>query len=227
MSTACGSNQRKVEIVYQDQALALLNKPGGLVVLRGPTVKGTTLQDWVEKNLGIDLAERAGIVHRLDKETWGLILVAKDRQIFDHLQRQFKERRVEKTYWALVRGKPPIEGEIVAPIGRSPGRRLKFAVVPGGKSAKTKYRVLKRAILDSEEYTLVEIKPETGRTHQIRVHFQYLGYPIFGDKIYGGKREQGRPMFLVAKKIGFLHPVEGKKMNFEIDLPSELRGLGV
>lgn len=225
MSTACENNQRKIEIIYQDQALAVLNKPGGLVVLRGPTVREKTLQDWVENNLGIDIAGRAGIVHRLDKGTWGLILVAKNQQAFDTLQRQFKERRVEKTYWALVRGRPPIEGEIVAPIGRSPGRRLKFAVVPGGKAAKTSYRVMKEVIVNSEEYTLVEVRPKTGRTHQIRVHFQYLGHPIFGDVLYGGRKERGRPLFLVAKEISFAHPETREEISFRIDLPKELKSL--
>jgi len=223
--TACGNSQKKVEIVYQDQTLVVLNKPGGLVVLKGHTVREETLQDWVENNLGIDIANRAGIVHRLDKPTWGLILVARNQFAFDDLQQQFKERRIKKTYWALVRGKPPIEGEIVAPIGRSPGRRLRFAVVPGGKAAETSYRVMKEVVIGSEEYSLLEVRPKTGRTHQIRVHFQYLGHPIFGDRVYGGKRERERPLFLVAKEISFVHPETKKGVNFGIDLPKELRSL--
>ena len=225
MLTACASDQRRIEIVYQDQTLVVLNKPGGLAVLRSAAMRELTLQDWVETNLGIKVANRAGIAHRLDKETWGLILVAKSQPAFNNLQHQFKKRRVEKTYWALVRGEPPVEGEVVAPIARARGKRPKFAVVPRGKPAQTSYRVIRKFVINAEKYSLLVIWPKTGRTHQIRVHLQYLGYPIFGDAVYGGKQERNKLMFLVAKKIGFWHPQRGVKMNFEIALPAELAGL--
>ena len=102
---------------------------------------------------------------------------------------------------------------------------MRFAVVPGGKAAETSYRVMREVVIGSEEYSLLEVRPKTGRTHQIRVHFQYLGHPIFGDRVYGGKRERERPLFLVAKEISFVHPETKKGVNFGIDLPKELRSL--
>ena len=217
-------DQKRVEIIHRDDSFLVLNKPAGFVTLRTETYKKETLQDWVEKELAIFIKNRAGIAHRLDKETSGLILVAKNDQVFNHLQAQFKERKVKKTYWALIRGKLTGKGEINAPIGRSPGNRLKFAVIPRGKKAKTGYQVLKNLKIEGEDYTLIKVRPETGRTHQIRVHFKYLGHPIFGDSLYGGKKEQGRPMFLVAKKISFNYP-SAKKMEFNIQIPKSLSEL--
>lgn len=239
MSTASGNNQRKIKVIYQDDFLLVVNKPGGLVVLRTLTCHEKTLQDWVDDNFQFsvfpkkgslrdnfqfasDFARRAGIVHRLDKDTWGLILIAKNKKIFNQLQQQFKERNVEKTYWALVRGKLLGEGKVVAPIGRLARDRLKFGVVVKGKSAETNYRVIRQLKFCGEGYTLVAVKPKTGRTHQIRVHFRYLGHPIFGDSAYGGKKERGKPMFLIAKKIKFLHPGTGREVSFEVKLPREL-----
>jgi len=224
--TVCADNQRKIEVVYQDRFLAVLNKPAGVVVLKGPTVKGLTLEDWLRENFRSSAFNcyhyRAGIVHRLDKETWGLILVAKTDSVFTALQHQFKERKVKKIYWALVRGEPPAEGQIVAPIGRLPGRRLKWGVVPRGRKAITDYRLKRRLLINHQWYSLVEVRPITGRTHQIRVHFQYLGHPVFGDPLYGGRRERGRPMFLVAKTLEFFHPEKKERLTLTIDLPQEL-----
>ncbi len=203
-----------------------LNKPAGLVVLNGPTVRGETLEEWIRAHFP-DLVfnqkhERAGIVHRLDKETWGLILVAKNQSVFLSLQQQFKERTIKKVYWALVWGNPPKEGRITAPVGRLPGRRLKWGVRPGGRPAITDYQLKKKVLIGQQEYSLVEVRPLTGRTHQIRVHFQYLGHPIFGDQFYGGRRERGRPMFLIAKELEFFHPKKQELLKLVIDLPREL-----
>ena len=226
MSSACRKKkQRRVKVLYEDNSLLVLNKPAGLVTLRVATFKGKTLQDFLEEEFNIFVRERGGIVHRLDKETQGIILVAKNNRAFDHLQDQFKERKVEKVYLALIRGKLTGEGEITAPIGRNLGRRLQFAVVPGGKKAETGYQVLKNLKINEEEYTLVKVRPKTGRTHQIRVHFKYLGNPVFGDSFYGGKKEQGRPMFLVAKEIKFIHPADGRLMEFKITIPKRLSSL--
>jgi len=230
------SNQRKIKVIYQDDFLLVVNKPGGLVVLRTPTSSGMTLQDWIDSNFparlasqsvagrqfASDFAGRSGIVHRLDKDTWGLILIAKNEKVFNQLQRQFKERKVEKTYWALVRGKLLGEGKVVAPIGRLSWDRLKFGVAIKGKQAETNYRAIRQLKIGGDDYTLVVVKPKTGRTHQIRAHFRYLGHPIFGDSAYGGKKEQGKPMFLIAKKIKFFHPGIGQKVGFEVKLPKEL-----
>jgi len=215
---------KRIEIVYQDNHLLVLNKPAGLVTLRTDTYQGETLQDWVEESLALFVKERGGVVHRLDKETSGLILVAKNDQTFDFLQSQFKQRMVEKTYWVLVRGKLTGRGGIAVPIGRRSGNRLRFDVVPGGKKAETSYQVLKNLKINGQDYTLVKARPRTGRSHQIRVHFKYLGHPVFGDSLYGGKRERGRPMFLVAKEIRFTHP-SGKRIGFKTDLPKLLSGL--
>lgn len=225
MLNACRKEKAKVKVVYQDCSFLVLNKPAGWVTLRVKTNKGETLQDWLEDNYQIFVAKRAGIVHRLDKQTWGLVLVARNENSFKNLQSQFKLRRVEKVYWALVRGELFGDGEIQVPVGRLAGSSFKFGVVLGGKQAGTKYRVIRNLRIDGEKYTLLRVEPKTGRTHQIRVHLKYLGHPIYGDSIYGGKKEKGRIMFLVAKKIGFFHPASGRKVIFKINLPKQLASL--
>lgn len=215
-------NQKEPEVIYQDDSLLILDKPSGLVTLRTISWREDTLQDFTEKS-GIFIAGRGGIVHRLDKETSGIVIVAKNELSFADLQRQFKERKVAKTYLALVNGEVTNRGEIAAPVGRSRKNRFNFAVAVGGKPAFTAYRLIKRIKVEGEDYSLLEIKPKTGRTHQIRVHLKYLGHPLFGDTIYGSKREQGRPLFLVAKAIEFTHPTTGRLMKFEISLPDYLK----
>jgi len=216
---------RAVEVIHQDKFLLILNKPGGLVTLRTASYKGKTLQNWVEEEFGIRIEGRAGIVHRLDKETWGIILVAKKKSAFVDLQYQFKKREVEKTYWALVKGFLSGSGKIVAPLGRVPWKRFRFGVIPGGRSAETWYQVIKNIIIDGDNFTLIKVKPKTGRTHQLRVHLKYLGHPIFGDNLYGGRKERGKLMFLVAKEIEFTHPQTEKRMKFSVELPSSLASI--
>ena len=217
--------KRKVKlapkVVFEDKTILVLDKPAGLVV--------EALQDWLKDYLkikGRGVGGRAGMVHRLDKETSGLLVVAKNSQAFENLQKQFKERRVEKQYLALVHGKVrPQQGEITASISRSPFNRKKFGVFLGGRQAKTEYRVKK----DYPPYTLLELTPLTGRTHQIRVHLKHLGYPIVGDAKYGGRKtaradRQWCPrQFLHASRLGFIHPQTGKKVEFSSKLPSDLR----
>ena len=228
------------KIIFEDEDLMVLDKPAGMVVNRAETTKaGETVQEWVEKILPIlpintnttnDFYKRAGIVHRLDKETSGLLLVAKTPEAFENLQRQFKERKVEKKYLALVEGEVrPKEGEINAPVGRLPWDREKFGVFPGGREAKTKYRVLKSYVVCSVPYALLEVTPTTGRTHQIRVHLKYLGFPIVGDAAYAG-RKQARAqrrwcprMFLHASFLKFRHPKTGDFKIFESQLPEDLK----
>lgn len=224
------------KIVFEDSEILVLDKPAGMTVNRADTTKGeVTVQDWVEQKLKInsdesDFYKRGGIVHRIDKETSGLLLVAKTPEAFSDLQRQFKERLVKKTYDALVHGKvTPEEGEIQVPVGRLPWDRKKFGVVAGGREASTKYKVLSIKYHELEPLTLLELYPETGRTHQIRVHLKYLGHPIFGDEQYTGRKRSrqdrkllGR-MFLHAAKITFTHPKTGESVNFESTLPEELR----
>lgn len=236
----------KPDIVYQDEYIAVINKPAGVIVNRADTtLDHLTLQDWVDNNLNInnkklkindetkDFITRSGIVHRLDKETSGLLIIAKDYISFLDLQKQFKEGKVEKTYVALSHGRVvPQEGEINVPIARLPWDRKKFGVVPMGRESKTLYKVLDYKTLEqnktSETYTIIELYPKTGRTHQIRVHLRYLGFPIFGDELYAGRknirsdRKLLKRHFLHAKKIQFFHPVTQKNIQFTSPLPGEL-----
>lgn len=223
------NNLLKPQIVFEDQFLLVVNKTAGWVTLNVPTFSGPTVQQWLKNNFEIENWElksrsaargRTGIVHRLDKDTWGLLLIAKSTRVFDGLQSQFRKREVKKIYWALVQGKLKGEGEIVAPIGRSPSERTQFSVVPGGKSARTIFKVKKHYRIQDRIYSLVRVKLKTGRTHQIRVHFKYLGHPLFGDPIYG--KNEGA-MFLVAKEISFNHPAKNERTCFKIKLPTPLK----
>jgi len=160
---------------------------------------------------------RPGIVHRIDKDTSGLLMVAKNDQAHEDLAKQLKDKTSLRKYVALVHGVIPHDkGVIRAPIGRSTVDRKMQAVVDNGKDAVTHFQVLERY----DDYTLVELQLETGRTHQIRVHMQYIGYPLVGDPVYGLKRTiKGNGQFLHAKLLGFTHPSTGEKMEFEAPLP--------
>lgn len=216
-----------IETVYEDEDILVINKPSGLTVNRSETTKGDTLQDWLEKEYKTEV-ERSGIVHRIDKETSGILLIAKNTQSFENLQKQFKDRVVKKTYIALVHGKISSDGEVRVPVGRLPWNRKRFGVLAGGREAVTKYKVQGSKVINSEQMTLLEVYPETGRTHQIRVHMKYLGHPIFGDDPYGGRKTARSDrkilprLFLHASKISFVHPKKRDRVSFESKLPSEL-----
>lgn len=220
------------KIIYEDKELLVLDKPAGMVVNRAQSVRGETVQDFLEDYLRLSdrgIGDRAGIVHRLDKETSGLLLVAKTQAAFQNLQKQFKERRVEKRYHGLVHGLIASQkGEITAPISRSPYDRKKFGVFLGGRGAKTGYEVLRNyRSASGEEFSLVVFSPETGRTHQIRVHTKYLGHPLVADPLYAGKRARADRawcprLFLHAARIAFVHPASGEKIKFSLNLPSDL-----
>ncbi len=176
--------------------------------------------------------DRGGIVHRLDKETSGVLVVAKNWQAFKNLQKQFKDRTVEKTYLSLVHGVLlPSVGEISIPVDRLPWNRKHFGIVPGGRPSTTFYKVKASYMLKntSEKFSLVELTPKTGRTHQIRVHMQYLHHPIMSDFLYAGRktsrddRKLLSRVFLHASKISFTHPATGGRVSFESPLPEELR----
>lgn len=227
--------------VFQNQNFIVLDKPVGLTVNRSQTTKGQeTLQDYLEKNFeGIanyckknpesEFAKRSGIVHRLDKDTSGIILIAKTPQSLEILQKQFKEREVKKTYLALVWGKLTQSGEINAPITRNPFNRSRFGVFLGGKEAQTKYTVCKNSTARGKDITLLEVYPETGRTHQIRVHLTYIGHPIVGDSLYSGRKmsKEGLQLFgrlmLHAYKLSFIDPVKKIRQEFKSDIPEEFR----
>ena len=225
-----------IPILFEDNFVLVINKPSGVVVNRAETVKEETVQDWSETKLGLESGEsgsefykRAGIVHRLDKDTSGILLIAKNPEAFEILQKQFAERIIKKTYQTLVTGRlPSRDGEIRLPVGRIPHGHGTFGIIPYGKESVTKYIVL--TIYDSPYgiYSLLEVYPETGRTHQIRVHLKHLGSPVVGDILYGGRAmlkaaEQFCPrLFLHAFRITFLHPEMGKEMTIECPLPEEL-----
>jgi len=212
-------------IIYEDDALLVVNKPAGMVVHPALGHPSGTLVNAVLAHCpqvaevgGLD---RAGIVHRLDKDTSGLILVAKDEATRAALQRQFKRRQVVKTYLALVEGPMyPREGIIEAPVGRDKRQRKKMAVVRSGRQARTMYR----AVEYFDDHTLLEVRPHTGRTHQVRVHLAWLGYPVVGDAVYGHRRQPllQRRHFLHAARLHLTHPATGEEMEFEAPLPPEL-----
>ena len=229
------------KVIFEDQDLLVLDKPAGMIVNRSDTTKGEkTVQDFVEEKILIsqypsisDFKSRAGIVHRLDKETSGILLVAKTLEAFVNLQAQFKERKVQKTYIALAHGKiEPEEGEINVAVGRLPWNRKRFGVLSGGRESVTRYKILRyydTKILSDKILTLVELYPKSGRTHQIRVHLQYIHHPIFADALYAGRKTSRNDrkllsrVFLHASKISFMHPKTNKPLSFESPLPEDLK----
>jgi 23S rRNA pseudouridine1911/1915/1917 synthase len=204
-------------VVYEDEDIVVVNKPAGLVV--------NALLHHVEDLPGIAGVARPGLVHRLDKDTSGLLIVAKGDVAQLSLMAQLKARRIKKTYLALVQGSVAAElGRIEAPIGRDPNERKRMAVVAGGREATTGYRVRERF----PGWTLLEVDLITGRTHQIRVHLTEIGHPIAGDPTYGNGTSRRGPdatarLFLHAWKIVFAHPRDGRLMRLEAELPADLQ----
>ncbi len=216
-----------VTVVYEDPQLLVVDKPAGLTVHPGPGHPDRTLVNallaMVPDLAGIGGTLRPGIVHRLDKDTSGLMIVAKTDAAHRSLTDQLKERRVKKTYVALVEGVVKRdEGEIDGPIARHPRHRKKMAVVEGGRDALTRYRVVERFA----RHTLVEAYPVTGRTHQIRVHLTSIGHPLVGDAIYGKRSPLIERHFLHAARLAFaLPPAETDWREFESPLPEDLAGV--
>ena len=198
-----------METIYEDSDILVINKPPGLVVDRAV----------------LETQERL-VVHRLDKDTSGLLVFAKTEEALENLQRQFKERRVKKRYLALVHGKVTHpSGVIDKPIGRAPKGIGKFVVVEGGRSSVTKYV----AAAFYAAHTLLDLETLTGRTHQIRVHLKSIGHPIVGDKLYASRRQQKedeeiiKRQFLHAYRLSFSHPRTGEWLTFELGLPEDLK----
>jgi 23S rRNA pseudouridine1911/1915/1917 synthase len=221
-----------LHIVYEDGALLVVDKPAGMVVHPAPGHTSGTLVNAVLAHcpeLVESGDERPGIVHRLDRDTSGLILIAKSERVRRALQRQFKERQVSKAYLALLDGHlQPAWGRIEAPIGRDPNHRQRMAVLPGGRDAVTEYHVLEQFAHPTGpaagDYTLVDAEPRTGRTHQIRVHFGSIGHPVVGDRTYG-RHKPHLPVarqFLHARRLEFRHPVTGQRMELEAPLADDL-----
>ena len=246
-----------IPILIEDDQLIVIDKPAGVTVNRADTVGEETIQDWIEQRkkvkgkrqkakhpifssfflLPSSFASRSGIVHRLDKETSGCLIIAKTPEVFAELQRQFKAREVKKEYLALVHDRVgPKQGSIKVPLARSRFDRQKFTVSAGGRMSETSYKILQTfegPTLSTQgrtlsKFTLLRLFPKTGRTHQIRVHLKYFGHPIVADDKYAGEdraREDRKwcpRMFLHAAKISFTHPVTKKTMTIEASLPADL-----
>jgi len=217
-------------IVYEDADLLVVDKPAGLTVHPAAGARRGTLAAALVAHrpelAAVGAPERPGIVHRLDRDTSGLLVVAKNEAARAALARQWKRREVEKGYLALVQGRlEPPEGIIDAPIGRDPRHRQRMAVVEGGRAARTAYRVRQYLIGDETGkvwYSLVDVRPSTGRTHQIRVHFAALGHPLVGDRVYGRPSPVLGRQFLHAYRLAFRHPVDGRPLEFESPLPEDL-----
>jgi 23S rRNA pseudouridine1911/1915/1917 synthase len=214
-----------VEVAYEDDDLLVVGKPTGVVVHSAPGLHEGTLTDALAEG-GRTLAPRAGsdrpgIVHRLDREVSGLLVVAKTDQAHESLTAALARREIERVYLALVRGRVEADsGKIEAPIGRHPRHRTKMTVLPEGRPSVTWFKVLERM----EDLTLMEVRLETGRTHQIRVHLASIGHPVVGDAVYGSREPGlGRP-FLHAHRLEFEHPTTGEHLSFTSELPDHLAG---
>lgn len=230
-----------IPIIFEDDFLIVIEKPTGMVVNKANSVAVETIQDWAEEKLQIqsaswrtkseipqtEFAARAGIVHRLDKDTSGLLLIAKKEDVFKNLQDQFLNRTVVKKYITLVHGKVAYEGEIKAPVGRLPWNRERFGILPGGREAITYYKRIELLSYNKGFYSLLEVSPQTGRTHQIRIHLKYIGNSVVSDPFYAGRKLYREDMkfcprlFLHAAYIQFTHP-DGKNVSFSCPLPSDL-----
>ena len=213
-----------LEIKYQDEDILVLEKPSGLVVHPAAGNPDKTMVNGLlalcSDLRGVGGILRPGIVHRLDKDTSGLIVVAKNDKAHAALSSQFKDRLVKKSYIALVQGHMKDREAIIdAKIGRDPSNRKRMAVVDNGKDARTRYKV----VTEFAPYTLLDVQPQTGRTHQIRVHFSALGNPLVGDTLYGRSHPLLNRHFLHATLLGFRLPVSGTYVEFQSQLPLELQ----
>ncbi|MBN1374739.1 MAG: RluA family pseudouridine synthase [Dehalococcoidia bacterium] len=212
-----------LDIIYEDPDIVIINKSAGLAVYPAPGHPGHTLANALFKRFP-DLAVfgnslRPGIVHRLDKDTSGLMVIARNEKARIFLINEFKSRSVKKHYVALIKGKlTPEKGAIDAPIGRDPANRKRMAIISKGREARTDYRIIEYL----EGYSLVEARIQTGRTHQIRVHFTAIGHPVFGDSVYGVKSKLLSRQFLHASYLELKLPSNGQTRSFNLELPIDL-----
>ena len=212
-----------LNIIYEDNDIIVVDKPAGLTVHPAAGNQTGTLVNAILAHCpdltGIKGSVRPGIVHRLDKDTSGVMVIAKNDATQLSLSTQIKNREITKIYLAMVTGHlTPQEGAIEGPIGRHPKDRKKMAIVTTGREARTFYKVQEYI----GDYTLLEVSPETGRTHQIRVHLSSIGYPVVGDTVYGGKSKLIKRQFLHAHRLGFRMPSSGEYIEFESSLPDDL-----
>jgi len=220
-----------IEVLYEDKDIIVVNKPPGMIVHPIPSHTSGTLVNallYICKDLqGIKGDLRPGIVHRLDRDTSGVMVVAKNDLAHTSLSRQFKDRVVEKTYLAIVKGSPrDDEGVIDLPLARHPVNRVKMTVLSDGREAITYYKVLRRY---KDIATLLLVNPKTGRTHQIRVHMKHIGHPILGDKVYGKHKQDemlgAKRQMLHALILSFYHPRNSKRMKFIAPIPEDFRNV--
>ena len=223
---AAAPQDMALTVVYEDETLIVIDKPAGLVVHPGSgNWSGTMLNALLGHEPQLAQVPRAGIVHRLDKETSGLLVVARTLEAQTDLVRQLQARTVKREYAAIAHGIIARDGTVEAPIGRHPVSRTRMAVVSRGKPAVTHYRVVERYA----DATHIECRLETGRTHQIRVHLASIGHPLVGDPVYGKRSVKPALVFprqaLHARRLGLVHPVSRREMTWEADLPDDLREL--
>ena len=212
-----------IDVIYEDADMLVVNKPPGMTVHPSPGHTTSTLVNAILAHCndlsGIGGVLRPGIVHRLDRDTSGVIVVAKNDAAHTALATQLKDRTVEKTYVALVEGTPkPADGVIDAPIARDPRNRQRMAIVDRGRASVTAYTVIDRF----DGMSLLEARPKTGRTHQIRVHLAAIGHPIIGDRVYGKPSQLVGRQFLHARRITFAHPRTGDRVEYEAPLAADL-----
>ena len=231
-----GPEDIPIEIIFEDEDIIILNKQAGLVVHPGAgNQSGTLVNALLHHDKELSFLPRAGIVHRLDKDTSGIMVVARNEISYLNLVSQLKERKVKRQYLAIVVGNPLSGSTINEPIGRHPKHRTKQAVTDKGKEAITNFKIQKKM----HGYSLLNVSLETGRTHQIRVHLAFLGFPIVGDSVYGGtrkfsagtsetlKKELSKFLrqALHAEKLEFIHPTIGKKVSYLAKVPEDLNNL--
>jgi 23S rRNA pseudouridine1911/1915/1917 synthase len=223
-------------IVFEDEHLIVIDKPAGLVVHPAAgnfdgTLVNALLHHCAGQLSGIGGVARPGIVHRIDKDTSGLMVAAKTDRAHEGLARQFKAHTIDRRYLAIVAGRPmPVEGKVDAPLARSPANRKKVAIVARGKHAVTHYKTIQLL----KEAALVECRLETGRTHQVRVHMASIGHPLLGDPVYGRARPGHRAVLetlgfrrqaLHAAHLGFIHPVKSTALAFQSEMPADMQEL--
>jgi 23S rRNA pseudouridine1911/1915/1917 synthase len=225
------------KISFEDDAFFVVDKPSGWITNEADTTTNQpVIQTWVRENFDYPLKGdrelRDGIVHRLDKETSGILIIAKTKESFEKLQAEFKSREVAKTYIALLHGKvEPPEGRIEATVGRLPWHRSRFGILSGGRESVSDYKVIKFYPGNNAGVSLVEFYPKTGRTHQIRIHARHIGHAIVADEFYAGRKTARNDrkwcprLFLHASSISFLHPLTGKSVEFKSQLPDDLENV--